>query len=661
MNKKKTSGVNRLLLVLAVVCLVLGAAALAGQRYSGGKTESIGTTGAATGVQNNSIVYDAALDILAVGTQGNEIVAFRDGQELWRAQGDSAFMALAVDSSTGTLLGASGNHIYRYHLQEGTQLADIDVQRRIVAIDVSKDGSKIAAVTSTGASKANALLYTADGEQLLNNSYQIKINGVCFTSDGENIIIGNNRGELIRLAMDGTEEGKYETGYTVLQIVRYGENHLALCKDGSFYGFDDDLNVIRQGKATNEAQAVFKSIGADASGENVAIGTEEGFLYVLNKNNEQIYTTDIDSMVNGFAQNGEEVYIAGAKPEIQTLHVANLANIGVFTLLAQVLIYVSAAALLAGLVLLLLAFPGTGARLRKLAKEIWRHKIAYILLLPTFLLVWFFNYRGILTAFTRAFTNWSVTNNTLAKIDFTGLDNFRRMVTEGYFLIGMKNLVLLMATGILKTLTMPLLAAWLVYALRGNRKKYVSRFLFVLPVVVPGVVTALTWQKIYDPNIGLLNEVLGVLGMTGLQRVWLGDASTALWAVIFMGFPFISAMAFLVYYGGFIGIGRELEESARVDGANRSKIFWKIQLPLIRPQIAIMITLTLIGTVQDFNNIYILTGGGPGTSTYVPALELYFNVAQFGRYGYACALGVVMFIFIMLVTMLNMRLTRERD
>ena len=84
-------------------------------------------------------------------------------------------------------------------------------------------------------------------------------------------------------------------------------------------------------------------------------------------------------------------------------------------------------------------------------------------------------------------------------------------------------------------------------------------------------------------------------------------------------------------------------------------------MPLIRPQIGIMITLTLIGVMQDFNNIYIMTGGGPRTSTYVPALELYLNVAQFKRYGYACALGVVLFAFTMIIALGNMRLTRDKE
>jgi len=100
-------------------------------------------------------------------------------------------------------------------------------------------------------------------------------------------------------------------------------------------------------------------------------------------------------------------------------------------------------------------------------------------------------------------------------MDFIGLDNFQRMFSEGYFLTGMFNLGLIIITGIIKTLTMPLITAWLVYVIKGGRKKYIYRFLFVLPVVVPGVVMAMTWQKIYDPNIGLLNEILGVIGFSG--------------------------------------------------------------------------------------------------------------------------------------------------
>ena len=659
--KNKTSRNNIILLVLAVVCLIAGIGLLVGQRYCSGKTQGIESSNIVTGAQNTCIAYDSANEILIVGTHNNEAVAFKDGTEIWRQTSNGAYSAFVIDAEQNIVYASSeDNHVYIYNISDGSAVNDINTQRRIVAMDVSKDG-KIAVATSTGSSKANVLLYDKEGNELLNQKSKIKINGIEFTNDNENIIIGNNRGEIIKMDLNGQELSKYATNYTVLQIIPYGEYHLAVCKNGGYFGFDDDLNIIRQGEITNTAQAVVTSVGTDSDQEYIAVGTQEGYLYILDGSDKQIYVENTDATINAFAQDGENIYMAGASESVQTVHVANLANMESYVTLANIFLYTGVIVTVLGIFLLLMAIPGTRKKICKLGKSIWKHKIAYILLLPTFLLVWFFNYRGILTAFVRAFTNWSTTNNTVAKMEFVGLDNFRRMFSEGYFLIGMKNLVLLIVTGVLKVLTMPLIAAWLVYAVNGNKRKYIYRFLFVLPVVVPVVVMAMTWQKIYDPNIGLLNEVLGVLGMTGLQQVWLGNAKTAIWAIIFMGFPFISAMAFLVYYGGFINIGKEIEESARVDGANRHQIFWKIQLPMIKPQLSIMITLTLISVMQDFNNIYIMTGGGPGTSTYVPALERYLNVAQFGRYGYACALGVVLFAFTMAITLINMRLTREKE
>ena len=659
--KNKTSRNNIILLVLAVVCLIAGIGLLVGQRYCSGKTQGIESSNIVTGAQNTCIAYDSANEILIVGTHNNEAVAFKDGTEIWRQTSNGAYSAFVIDAEQNIVYASSeDDHVYIYNISDGSAVNDINTQRRIVAMDVSKDG-KIAVATSTGSSKANVLLYDKEGNELLNQKSKIKINGIEFTNDNENNIIGNNRGEIIKMDLNGQELSKYATNYTVLQIIPYGEYHLAVCKNGGYFGFDDDLNIIRQGEITNTAQAVVTSVGTDSDQEYIAVGTQEGYLYILDGSDKQIYVENTDATINAFAQDGENIYMAGASESVQTVHVANLANMESYVTLANIFLYTGVIVTVLGIFLLLMAIPGTRKKICKLGKSIWKHKIAYILLLPTFLLVWFFNYRGILTAFVRAFTNWSTTNNTVAKMEFVGLDNFRRMFSEGYFLIGMKNLVLLIVTGVLKVLTMPLIAAWLVYAVNGNKRKYIYRFLFVLPVVVPVVVMAMTWQKIYDPNIGLLNEVLGVLGMTGLQQVWLGNAKTAIWAIIFMGFPFISAMAFLVYYGGFINIGKEIEESARVDGANRHQIFWKIQLPMIKPQLSIMITLTLISVMQDFNNIYIMTGGGPGTSTYVPALELYLNVAQFGRYGYACALGVVLFAFTMAITLINMRLTREKE
>ena len=482
-----------------------------------------------------------------------------------------------------------------------------------------------------------------------------------YCSDGETLLISNKRGEVLRITEDGEVLDTLKTGYEIVQMIQNGDTYWTINRNGIYHQFDEELNVYRTSKIDNSVSAFMVSIGVDENGEYVLIGTKEGYLYVMDGQDKQIYMADVGVRLTDFETANGSIYFTGYEDFVKNIHVDNLATMDYYKTMERVVGYLAYLPFVLLLFCLIQTFPRLKKAAGKLLKKMWRQRMAYLMLAPTFILIFLFNYRGIFIAFYRAFTDWSRVNNTLAKMNFIGLDNFRRILEEGYFFIGMKNLGLLLGTGILKTLTVPLAVAWLVHSIRGDKRKYLHRFLFVLPIVVPGVVGTLTWQKIYDPTIGLLNEVLGALHLENLQRVWLGDERTAIWAIIFMGFPFVGAMAFLVYYGGLLNIGTDIVESAMIDSATRWDIFWKVQLPLIKPQLSIMVTLTILGTMQDFNGIFIMTGGGPGTSTYVPALELYLNASQFGRYGYASALGIVLMIFILIVTVVKNALTKERD
>ncbi len=660
---RKKMKLNKIWLTIALISLILTGISFAGYHVYSGKTEGIEDVGIVTGGQNNCIVHDSEADIVYIGTHDNMLFAFKDSEKLWQATASGPFCELVIRRDHGLLYcGNEDGNVYAYSLSDGSLQKTINVQRRVVGIDVSPDGSHVAVATNTGSSKANVLIYDAsDGTELYNNKATVTLGGIKYRSDGETVITINKRGEIDLLKENGEKVDTYKTNFAALQMVRSGDMFWTVCKDGSYYGFDEDLNILRSGKVSNTMSAVIASIGADEENGHVVIGSDEGYFFIMNDRDKEVYSGDVKTHITAIAGVGKCVYVAGLADLVKQVYVDNLENINgnikkasLFrvSLLVSSVIFLSSA---------LMTFDGSRKKVIRFLKTVWRCRMAYIMILPTMLLIWFFNYRGIATAFIRAFTNWSKTNTTLAQIRFVGLENFKRMFTEGYFLMGFKNMVLITVTGIIKVLTMPVLVAWLVYNIKGDKRKFLHRFLFVLPIVVPGVIGALTWQKIYDPSIGLLNEVLGAMHLESLQRVWLGDAKTAIWAVIFMGFPFVGAMAFLVYYGGLINIGKEVEESAMIDGATRHQLFWRIQLPLIRPQLSIMITLHIIGTIQDFNGIFILTGGGPGTSTYVPALELYLNVAQFGRYGYACALGVVLFIFTMTATLISNRLTRGKE
>ncbi|MCR5278935.1 MAG: ABC transporter permease subunit [Lachnospiraceae bacterium] len=650
-------------MTIALIAVILTGISFACFRIYSGRTEGIEDVGIVTGGQNNCIAHDKGTDIVYIGTHDNKLFAFKDGEELWHATAEGPFSELVIRKDQDLLYGGNENgYVYAYSLSDGELKKTVSIQRRVVGLDVSPDGSRVAVATNTGSSKANILIYsTEDGSELYNNKATVTLGGIKYASDGETVISINKRGEIDLIRENGEKVGSYKTNFAALQLVRSGDMFWTVCKDGSYYGFDESLNILRSGKVSNSMSAVIASIGADEENGHVVIGSDEGFFFIMNDRDKEVYSGDVNTHITAITGVGKCVYMTGLADMVKQVYVDNLENINSNIKRASLfrtgfivfaIIFIASA---------LMAFDGSRTKTIKFLKTLWRCKMAYVMLLPTLLLIWFFNYRGIATAFIRAFTNWSKTNTTLAQIRFIGLDNFKRMFTEGYFLVGFKNMVLITVTGVIKVLTMPILVAWLVYSIKGDKRKFLHRFLFVLPIVVPGVIGALTWQKIYDPSIGLLNEVLGAMHLDSLKRVWLGDAKTAIWAVIFMGFPFVGAMAFLVYYGGLINIGKDVEESAMIDGATRHDLFWKIQLPLIRPQLSIMITLHIIGTIQDFNGIFILTGGGPGTSTYVPALELYLNVAQFGRYGYACALGVVLFLFTMTATLISRKLTEGKE
>ena len=132
------------------------------------------------------------------------------------------------------------------------------------------------------------------------------------------------------------------------------------------------------------------------------------------------------------------------------------------------------------------------------------------------------------------------------------------------------------------------------------------------------------------------------MGLGQHQHAWLGEDGTALLAVILTGFPWVDIFAFLVFYGGLLTINSEIFDAAAVDGANVVRRFLSIDLPGLRPQIMLVMFFAFIGSIQGFEGIYVLTGGGPGTATSVPALEMFLKISKTAqlRVGYRiCADG----------------------
>jgi ABC-type sugar transport system permease subunit len=210
-------------------------------------------------------------------------------------------------------------------------------------------------------------------------------------------------------------------------------------------------------------------------------------------------------------------------------------------------------------------------------------------------------------------------------------------------------------------LTLPLLAAELIYNLHSERWRYVYRVLFTIPMVVPWIVTVLVWQFLYDPIDGPINRVFLELGMESFARAWLGEPQTALGAIIVMGFPFVAGLNLLIYLAGLNSISTEVLDATKLDGAGFWQRFRYVDIPLIRGQIRLIVILTTITQIQNFAPVLILTKGGPGYSTMVPGMWMYQNAFVFGKMGYASAIGVVLFAVMLVLTVMNTRLIRSSD
>ncbi|MCC6444488.1 MAG: extracellular solute-binding protein [Armatimonadetes bacterium] len=283
-------------------------------------------------------------------------------------------------------------------------------------------------------------------------------------------------------------------------------------------------------------------------------------------------------------------------------------------------------------------------------REIYRKRGIYAFLVPSFLLLALFNYYPILSALYHSFFDWKGGGQEI----WIGLTNFRELFRDYILGLSTLNALKLLLFGLVITVTVPLFAAELIFHLKNARAQYFYRVLFVVPMVVPGIVILLIWGFIYDYNLGLINTTLRSLGLERYAQAWLGEPNLALYSLMFMGFPWVGGFALLIYYAGLQNIPSSVLDSARIDGAEGLRRFRHVDLPLVMGQIKLLVVLAFIGGIQGFQTSLILTTGGPAFATMVPGLHLYQNAVSFDRMGYACAIGVVLFIVILVLTYINM-------
>jgi raffinose/stachyose/melibiose transport system permease protein len=278
----------------------------------------------------------------------------------------------------------------------------------------------------------------------------------------------------------------------------------------------------------------------------------------------------------------------------------------------------------------------------------------YAFILPTILLLGVFAYYPVASALYHGFFDW----DGFTEAKFVGIDNFTKIAKDPIMRAALGNVLKLALFSVIISVTVPLLVARLILSVKSVRLQYFFRVLFVVPMIMTKVVIYLIWQFVYDPNVGLANQLLTALGLP--PQGWLGDPHEALYGLMGIGFPWVDGFALLIFTAGLQNISSELTEAAAIDGASAWRSFLQIQIPLLLPQIRLIATLNMVWAIQDFTTVLILTQGGPGTSTMVPGMVLYSEAFQNANMGYACAIGTLMFAIMLALTYLILRAGSRR-
>jgi raffinose/stachyose/melibiose transport system permease protein len=276
----------------------------------------------------------------------------------------------------------------------------------------------------------------------------------------------------------------------------------------------------------------------------------------------------------------------------------------------------------------------------------------YLFILPTFAFLIVFRYYPAGSAIYHAFTKW----NGAGISEWVGLANFERMLRDTILIASVKNIAILVIASVIKVLIFPLAAAELIYNLSNPRARYLFRLVLIIPMVAPGIVNNLVWRFIMGPRpFGVLNAFLELIGLEHWVRPWLADPKIALYSLIFVGFPWVGAVAMLIYYAGLQNIPDSLIDASLIDGASTLRRIWSIDLPLLMGQVKLQMVMTTIFTIQGFSSQLVLTNGGPGYATMVPGLWMYQRAFQGDAFGYASAIGFMMFVVMMVITYVNNR------
>ncbi len=228
--------------------------------------------------------------------------------------------------------------------------------------------------------------------------------------------------------------------------------------------------------------------------------------------------------------------------------------------------------------------------------------------------------------------------------EWVGLANYRQLFHDKIIFVSLKNNFLYAVISILIQVGFGLILAAVLEDVAFRKVAPALRSIYFIPTVISMTVVCLLFDFIYNPQMGLLNSFLNLLGLDQLAHIWLGSKKTAMYAVIAVSQWQSTGYVAMLFIVAIQKIPTELYESAEVDGAGKFKRFFYITVPQVRQMFFVTMILTVVGAFTVFNEPYILTGGGPGTSTMVLSLHMYQTGFVKNNMGYASTIAMLIFV-----------------
>lgn len=280
--------------------------------------------------------------------------------------------------------------------------------------------------------------------------------------------------------------------------------------------------------------------------------------------------------------------------------------------------------------------------------------VGWLFALPALLMYAVFVLLPFVLSIKYSFYRW----NGIGPMTWVGTRNYETVLEVPDLLGTISNAFQLVVYFSFVPVTLGLAVASIMHRVASGRLGSVARTVLFLPQVIPLVAAGIIWGWLLALP-GLINQVLKVVGLGAYTRAWLGDFDWALPAVGFIGIWVLLGFCTVLLWTGMTKLDPALYESARIDGAGWFTEFVRITIPLLRHEIGVCLTVTIIAALAAFDIVYVSTAGGPGNSTAVPGIQIYILAFTQQRIGLASALAVMLMVLVLIVVIPIQRLSRE--